>query len=50
MLDALNEHQMNFQHQTRGFKSINQLNSEGEKIVKELETDVQKILWDSTRQ
>jgi hypothetical protein len=50
MLDALNEHQMNFQHQTREFKSIDRLNSEGEKMVRELEKDVQKILWDSTRQ
>jgi hypothetical protein len=36
MLDALKEHQMNFQHQTREFKSIDRLNSEGEKMVNAL--------------
>jgi len=50
MLDALNEHQVNFQHQTRELKSIDRLNSEGEKMVKALETEVQRRLWDATRQ
>jgi hypothetical protein len=50
MLDALNEHQMNFQHGTREFKSIDRLNSESKKMVKALEAEVQKRLWDSTRE
>lgn len=50
MLSALTEHQMNFQHQTREFKSIDRLSSEGEKMVKAPEAEVQKRLWDSTRQ
>lgn len=50
MLDALTEHQMNFQHKTREFKSIDRLASEGEKMVKALEGEVQKRLWDSTHQ
>jgi hypothetical protein len=49
MLAALSEHQMNFQHQTREFTSIDRLASEGEKMVKALEADVQKRLWDSMR-
>lgn len=50
MLAALSEHEMNFQHQTREFKSIDRLASDGEKMVKALEAEVQKRLWDSTRQ
>jgi hypothetical protein len=50
MLAALTEHEMKFQHHTREFNSIDRLNSEGEKMVKTLETEVQKRLWDSTRQ
>lgn len=50
MLSALSEHLMNFQHQTREFKSIDRLASEGEKMVKALENEVQQRLWDSTRQ
>ena len=50
MLSALSEHQMNFQHQTREFKSIDQLAADGEKMVRALEAEVQKTLWDSTRQ
>ena len=50
MLEALSEHEMNFQHQTREYASIDRLNSEGEKMVKALEGEVQKRLWDSTRQ
>jgi hypothetical protein len=50
MLSALSEHQMNFQHQSREFTSIDRLASEGEKMVKALEAEVQKRLWDSTRQ
>jgi len=50
MLAALSEHEMNFQHQTREYASIDRLNSEGEKMVKALEAEVQKRLWDSTRQ
>jgi hypothetical protein len=50
MLSALNEHQMNFQHGTREFKSIDRLAKEGEQMVKALEAEVQKRLWDSTRQ
>jgi hypothetical protein len=46
---ALSEHVMNFQHQTREFESISRLASEGEKMVKALEAEVQKRLWDSTR-
>jgi hypothetical protein len=49
MLSALSEHEMNFQHQTREFASIDRLASEGEKMVKALEAEVQKRLWDSTR-
>jgi hypothetical protein len=50
IVSALTEHQMNFQHRTREFKSIDRLASEGEKMVKALEAEVQKRLWDSTRQ
>jgi hypothetical protein len=50
MLSALSEHEMNFPHQTREFKSIDRLTAEGEKMVKTLEAEVQKRLWDSTRQ
>ena len=50
ILSALSEHELNFQHQTREFKSIDRLVSEGEKLVRELEGEVQKRLWDSTRQ
>jgi hypothetical protein len=50
MLDALTEHQMNFQHKAREFKSIDRLASEGEKMVKALEAEVQKRLWDSAQQ
>lgn len=50
MLAALSEHEMNFQHQTREYASIDRFNSEGEKMVKALEAEVQKRLWDSTRQ
>ena len=50
MLVALSEHEMNFQHQTREFKSIDRLSSEGEKMVNALEAEVQKRLWDSTRE
>jgi hypothetical protein len=49
MLSALSEHEMNFQHRTREFTSIDRLASEGEKMVKALEAEVQKRLWDSTR-
>jgi hypothetical protein len=49
MLAALSEHTMNFQHQTREFVSIDRLAREGEKMVKTLEAEVQKRLWDSTR-
>jgi hypothetical protein len=48
MLAALSEHTMNFQHRTREFTMIDRLNSEGEKMVKALETEVQRRLWDST--
>lgn len=47
---ALSEHEMNFQHQTREFTSIDCLASEGEKMVAALEAEVQKRLWDATRQ
>ncbi|MBR0882718.1 MULTISPECIES: hypothetical protein [Bradyrhizobium] len=50
MLSAMSEHEMNFQHKTREFKSIDRLASDGEKMVKALEGEVQKRLWDSTRQ
>jgi hypothetical protein len=50
MLSAMSEHEMNFQHQSREFKSIDRLASEGEKMVKALEAEVQKRLWDSTHQ
>jgi hypothetical protein len=50
MLSALTEHEMNFQHGSREFKSIDWLASDGEKMIKLLEADVQKRLWDSTRQ
>jgi hypothetical protein len=49
MLSALSEHEINFQHRTREFQSIDRLASEGEKMVKALEAEVQKRLWDSTR-
>ena len=49
MIDALDEHTMNFQHRTREFISIDRLSSEGEEMMKALEMEVQKILWDSTR-
>ena len=47
ILAALTAHGMNFQDKTREFKSIDQLNSSGEKLIKELEAEVQKRLWDS---
>ncbi len=50
MLSAMSEHEINFQHRSREFKSIDRLASEGEKMVKALEAEVQKRLWDSTRQ
>jgi hypothetical protein len=50
MHSALKEHEMNFQHHTREFKYIDLLASEGEKMVRALETEVQTILWDATRQ
>jgi len=40
---------MNFQHRTREFASIDRLASDGEEMVKALEAEVQKRLWDSTR-
>ena len=49
ILAALSEHQMNFQHQTREFKSIDRLGSSVETLIKELEADVQKRLWDLTK-
>jgi hypothetical protein len=48
MRSALSEHEMNFQHQTREFKSIDRLAAEGERMAKALEAEVQKRLWDST--
>ena len=50
ILAALTEHEMIFQNQTREFNSIDRLNSEGEKMIKAAEAEVQKRLWDSTRQ
>jgi len=50
LIAALAEHELNFQTQTREFKSIGRLSKEGELMVKALEAEVQKRLWDSTRQ
>jgi hypothetical protein len=50
LISALSEHETNFQHQTREFTLIDRLAKEGEKMVKALEAEVQKRLWDSTRQ
>lgn len=50
ILSALSEHELNFQHQTCEFKSIDRLALDGETMVKALETEVQKRLWDATRQ
>ncbi|MGM4918517.1 hypothetical protein [Tardiphaga sp. 813_E8_N1_3] len=47
ILSALSEHRMNFQHQTREFKAIDKLASDGEQLVKKLETEVQSKLWDA---
>jgi hypothetical protein len=47
MLAALSEHQMNFQHQTREFGSIDRLAAQGETMLKKLELEVQKRLWGS---
>jgi hypothetical protein len=50
MQSALSEHVMNFQHQTREFKFIDRLASpHSERMMKALEAEVQKRLWDSTR-
>ncbi len=48
VLAAISGHQMNFQHKTREFKSIDRLAEEGEAMIKALEVEVQKRLWDST--
>jgi len=50
LLAALSEHEVNFQHQSREFASIDKLASQGEKILKDLEGEVQKRLWDSAAQ
>jgi hypothetical protein len=50
ILAALSERQINFQNKLREFVSIDKLNSTGEKLIKELEADVQKRLWDSATQ
>ena len=46
MQAALSEHEMNLQHQTHEFKSIDRLASDGEEMVKALEAETQKVLWD----
>lgn len=48
VLAAISDHQMNFQHKTREFKSIDRLAHDGEAKIKALEIEVQKRLWDST--
>jgi len=48
ILAALSKHQMNFQHRTGEFKSIDRLGS-SEALIKDLEADVQNRLWDSTK-
>lgn len=48
LLAAMSEHEMNFQHKAREFKSIDELAKTGEAMIKELEAEVQKRLWDST--
>lgn len=48
MVDALSEHEMNFVFATRTFTSIEKLEKEGESLFKELQTEVQERLWDST--
>jgi hypothetical protein len=50
ILSALSEHTMNFQHKFRDFTSIDRLPKQGMEMVKAAEAEVQKILWDSTRQ
>jgi predicted Zn-dependent protease with MMP-like domain len=47
LLAAMSEHQMNFQDRTREFGSIDKLASEGETMLKSLEAEIQKRLWDS---
>jgi hypothetical protein len=49
LLAARSEHEMNFQHGSREFKSIDKLAKDGETMIKGLETEVQKRLWDSTK-
>jgi hypothetical protein len=48
LLAAMSEHQMNFQDRTREFGSIDKLASQGETMLKDLEAEVQKRLWDSS--
>ena len=48
LLSAMSEHEMNFQHKTREFRSIDMLGSQGETMLKNLEFEIQKRLWDST--
>jgi hypothetical protein len=48
LLAGMSEHEMNFQHGTREFGSIDKLAKNGEAMIKALETEVQKRLWDST--
>ena len=50
MRAALSEHEMNFRDLTREFKSINHLASDGETMVKALEAETQKVLWDFAHQ
>src|SRR5262249_39396522 len=50
MQAALSEHEMNFRDLTREFKSIDRLASDGEKMVKALEAETQKVLWDFAHQ
>ncbi|KYG20207.1 hypothetical protein SE92_07975 [Bradyrhizobium sp. AT1] len=48
VLAAISAHQMNFQHRTRELKAIDRLADDGEAMIKALEIEVQKRLWDST--
>jgi hypothetical protein len=48
LLAATSEHVMNFQDRTREFKSIDKLAKNGEAMIKALEIEVQKRLWDRT--
>lgn len=47
---AVSEHLVNYQHRTRERNWANKLADEGEKAVKALERDIQKVLWDSAHQ